>query len=67
MKANELTFNFIVSPLDDCIDSPHPVLQRWQVKESLLQFMNDYIDKIMTEDDYAQIAIGGRTGTVRKQ
>ncbi len=67
MKATELTFNFIVSPLDDCIDSPHPVLQRWQVKESLLQFMTDYIDKIMDEDEYAQIAIGGRTGTVRKK
>ena len=67
MKAAELTFNFIVSPLDDCIDSPHPVLQKWQVKESLLGFMNDYIDKIMTEDDYAQIAIGGREGTVTKQ
>ncbi len=67
MKATELTFSFIVCPLDDCIDSPHPVLQKWQVKESLLQFMNEYIEKVMTDDDYAQVAIGGRTGTVSKQ
>jgi len=67
MKATELKFSFIVSPLDDCIDSPHPVLQKWQVKEALIHFMDDYIDKLMTDDDYAQIAIGGREGTVTKQ
>lgn len=66
MKATELTFAFIVSPLDDCIDSPHPVLQRWQVKEALQQFLDDYVDKLMDDGDYAQIAIAGRSGTVTK-
>ncbi len=65
-RVNELKLGFVVAPLDDCIDSENPVMAKWQVREAMQQFMDDYIDKLMNDDDYATVYIAGRKRKVPK-
>ena len=63
-KINELHLTFLVAPLDDLCDSESPIMSKWQVKEMMHALVEDYVEKLIEEGEWASVIVAGRQGQV---
>ncbi len=59
-KLNELHLTFLVAPLDDLCDSETPIMSKWQVKEMMHALVEDYVEKLIEEGEWASVIVAGR-------
>lgn len=64
-KLNELKLVFLVAPLDDLCDSETPIMSKWQVKEAMHNLLEDYIEKLIDEGEWASVIVAGRNHKVK--
>lgn len=65
-KLHELKLMFLVAPLDDLYDAETPVYAKWQVKENLMQMLDDYVDQMMGDGEGASVLIANRSQNVKQ-
>ncbi len=63
-KLNELHLTFLVAPLDDLCDAETPIMSKWQVKEIMHSLVEDYVEKLIGEGEWASVIIAARQGQV---
>ncbi len=66
-KFNELNLVFVVAPLDDLCDSQTPIMSKWQVKEAMHSLLEQYIDQLMEEGEWATVLAAGKKHKMAKQ
>ncbi len=59
-KLNELHLTFLVAPLDDLCDAETPIMAKWQVKEMMHALVEDYVEKLIEEGEWASVIVAGR-------
>lgn len=65
-KLHELKLMFLVAPLDDLYGSETPVLTKWQVKENLMQMLDDYVDQMMGDGEGVSVIVANRSHNVKQ-
>ena len=63
-KLNELHLTFLVAPLDDLCDAETPIMSKWQVKEIMHSLVEDYVEQLIGEGEWASVIVAGRQGKV---
>ncbi len=66
-KLNELRLMFLVAPLDDLCDSKIPIMSKWQMKEAMHDLLDNYIEELIEEGEWATVIAAGRKHKVRKR
>lgn len=66
-KCNELNLVFVVAPLDDLCDSKTAIMSKWQVKEAMHNLIEQYVEQLMEEGEWATVLAAGKKHTMDKR
>jgi len=57
---------FLVAPLDDLCDAEIPIMSKWQVKEAMHNLVEDYIERLIGEGEWATVMARGKKHKIGK-